>query len=216
MDESWAAPSHFGIAVHEGKPHEGLDFHLGKGTLIRGRVSTAADHKPAAHQTVTVIAQKSRNATPSLVRWATTDNDGRYAIRVGPGPYTIFGPRESKQVELKVADEETIEHDIEVTTTPSSMLTGIVQAGGKPLANALVNGSLVHFPHTGFEVTTNGAGRFEANRRRNPMIVYAPIPGGRSPDSCWSPRTRKPSRSRKPRGEGLGRVVDRPASRARG
>ena len=46
VDESWAAPSHFGIEVEEGKPREGLDFHLGKGTLIRGKVATAPDNKP--------------------------------------------------------------------------------------------------------------------------------------------------------------------------
>ena len=92
-----------------------------------------------ANQTVTVIQQESNNASPMLVRWATTDSDGRYAIRWVrvPTPYSALA--ESKHVELKVAGEETIEHNIEVTTTPRSILTGIVRAGGKPLVSALVS-----------------------------------------------------------------------------
>ncbi len=67
-----------------------------------------------------------------------------------------------------MAGEETIEHDLKVTTAPLSILTGIIRAGGKALASALVSPEHTSWPHKGFEVTTDRTGRFEAERRRNP------------------------------------------------
>src|SRR5262249_40946106 len=99
-DERGAAPSRQGLPVRGGQPKKGLDFRLSQGTLIRGRVTLGRDRKPAAGQTVTLIEQGSPITQEvggtwaqreELVRWATTDRDGRYAIRVGPGTYRMRG-----------------------------------------------------------------------------------------------------------------------------
>ena len=39
-DDQWAAPSKMGIVVKEGEPRDGLDFRLGKGTLIHGQAQS--------------------------------------------------------------------------------------------------------------------------------------------------------------------------------
>jgi beta-lactamase regulating signal transducer with metallopeptidase domain/protocatechuate 3,4-dioxygenase beta subunit len=190
-DERWAAPSRQGLVVREGEPRKGLDFRLGKGTLIRGRVTLGRDRKPAAEQTVTFVEQGSPIGEQvggrwaqreQLVRWATTDKDGRYAIRVGPGTYQVRGPGVGQQDDLEVKEAGTIERDFHLERLPRGRITGEVVArvvGGKPVAGAVVRGESMGSPgHAGIEVVADGSGRFETERWRDRMWVYARNPEG--------------------------------------
>src|SRR5262249_25641118 len=92
-DEDWAAPSRLDMVVREGKPVEGVDFKLTKGTVIRGTVTVGPAGRPAANQYIMLI--ESAGQAPAEVRekddrlWrevrrqfgAMTDSKGRYSIR---------------------------------------------------------------------------------------------------------------------------------------
>jgi beta-lactamase regulating signal transducer with metallopeptidase domain len=191
-DERWAAPSRRGLLVREGQPQKDLDIRLGKGTLIRGRVTLGRDRKPAEGQTVTLIEQGSPIAQEvggvwaqreDLVRWALTDKDGRYRVRVGPGTYKLAGPNSPHQwEELTVMAKETLERDFHLDRLPRGRLTGEVVAravDGKPVAGAIVKGeSIGALGHAGLEAVADGRGRFEVERWRDKMWLYARNPAG--------------------------------------
>lgn len=99
-DEGWAAPSISGLIMHEGTQRTDLFVPLGKGTLVSGTVFHKGTGKPLAKTTVTLIEHGAKidkkalagnralsNGSEALVRWTSTDKDGRYTIRVGRGYY---------------------------------------------------------------------------------------------------------------------------------
>ncbi len=123
-DDEWAAPSHVGVVVQEGWEVGGIDFHLGPGAVIRGRVTLGPENKPVegkgavlSQNAGTIPEQLKRgdeSYTPDVhyVRWAYTDADGRYTFRVGPGTYTVNIPGESKAQEVEAVEGETYEINI--------------------------------------------------------------------------------------------------------
>ena len=50
QDKDWAAPSRLDVVVGEGKPVEGVDFKLTRGTIIRGRVTVGSGNRPVPKQ----------------------------------------------------------------------------------------------------------------------------------------------------------------------
>jgi beta-lactamase regulating signal transducer with metallopeptidase domain len=191
-DDQWAATSIQGVHVREDEPREDLKFRLGKGTLIHGNITLGRDKKPAANQTVTLIEQGAPIAPElrgnwghdreSLVRWATTDKDGRYSIRAGPGEYRFYQSGD-KQENLTVRDEQTIERNFHIDRLPRGVLKGEALAhavDGKPVAGAIIKGeSIDALGHAGFEVVANDKGHFETERWRDKMHVYARSPDGK-------------------------------------
>jgi beta-lactamase regulating signal transducer with metallopeptidase domain len=183
-DEKWAAPSKTGVVVGEGTPREGLDFRLGKGTIVRGKATVGPDDKPAAKQTITLIELGSDLApqanrtekTESLVRWAETGADGRYAIRVGPGRYQIMGPLHRNEEEVTVKEEKTIDKDFHLAHL-SELLKGVVlaeTADGKPVAGAILRGATSIFEGSSeFEAVADEKGRFELKRYPARTFLYA-------------------------------------------
>ena len=49
-DQDWAAPSRLDVVVREGKPVEGVDFKLSRGTVIRGTVTVGPGNRPQSDQ----------------------------------------------------------------------------------------------------------------------------------------------------------------------
>ena len=190
IDENWAAPSKTGVVVGEEAPHESLDFRLGKGTIVRGKVTVGPDDKPAAKESIGLMEQGS-DITPrtswarteELARGAETGADGRYAIRVGPGRYRITGPGQYDGEEVTVKEEETIDKDFHLPR-PSGweQLKGVVLAetvDGKPVVGAILRGEPARFDgQRGFEAVADEKGRFELQRRAVKMSVYARNPEG--------------------------------------
>jgi hypothetical protein len=56
-DETWAAPTRTGIVALEGRPRGGLDFTLGPGTLVHGRVTEGAGRSPSRRVGVSLIEE---------------------------------------------------------------------------------------------------------------------------------------------------------------
>lgn len=187
-DTVWAAPTYWNIIVREGEPLTGFVFQFDKGTLIQGKVTVGKDERPAAAQTITLIQRGPPNPAEEgggrrergeLVRWATTDKDGKYAIRVSRGEFEFWGPGEQRQA-LKVQAEKTITKDFHLPRLPRGPLTGVVLApNGNPVPGAMVKGeSIGALSHAGFETITDDKGRFHTERWRDKMQLRASNPDG--------------------------------------
>ena len=98
-DDQWAAPSKTGIVVEEGEPRDGLDFRLGKGTLIRGKVTFDAKNMmmwatkgqpiELTQEGNAIAAPPGQTTAEQLSRLVPTDREGGFAARVGPGRFKI-------------------------------------------------------------------------------------------------------------------------------
>jgi beta-lactamase regulating signal transducer with metallopeptidase domain len=180
-DETWAAPSKTGIVVKENEPRTGLDFRLGKGTILRGKVTVGPDDKPGAKQNITLIELGSD--PESLVRWAETGADGRYSIRVGPGRYQITGPTHRGGEEVTVKGEEKIDKDFHIAHLSELVpLKGVVLAqtvDGQPVGGAILRGMEARFDRfSPVDAVADEKGRFELNRPAARVFLYARNPEG--------------------------------------
>jgi beta-lactamase regulating signal transducer with metallopeptidase domain len=189
-DENWAAPSKTGIVVGEGAPREGLDFRLGKGTILRGKVTVGPDDKPAAKQSIglmeqgsDIVPQTNQARNEELARGTQTSADGRYAIRVGPGRYRITGPGDHVGEEVIVKEEQTIDNDFHLARLPEwEPLKGVVLAetvDGKPVAGAIMRGESARFDgFSPFEGVADAKGRFDLKRPAVRAFLYVRNPQG--------------------------------------
>ena len=193
-EKDWAAPSRLDVVVREGKPVEGVDFKLGRGTLIRGTVTVGPTNLPAAKQYVTV--DETGGQPPKDLReegdrsWRQvqrqfgnlTDSGGHYAIRVGPGTYTIVGPPRTGDEKVIVKDETEIVRDFKMPRPEKGTLTGrVILAGGsdKPIAGATVEIVARNRLAIPFQVTADADGRFDAERDLDPLVICAKSPDGK-------------------------------------
>jgi hypothetical protein len=188
-DESWAAPSKTGIVINEGAPRMDLDFRLGKGTVIRGRVTLGRDSKPGAKQWIMLIEQGvaiprelggERAGQEALIRWATTDKDGNYSIRVWPGKYQISGPTRGQQDEIEIKADAVIEKDfrLERLNDVDVVLKGLVLAhagDGKPVAGAIVRYFSTGLPTN---AVADERGRFQTITSGDKIFLHARSPDG--------------------------------------
>lgn len=209
VDDAWAAPSHTGIMMREDRPRDDLDFHLTRGTLIRGTLTIGTDRKPVIEKTVTLVQNGAelpkewsiRVGPPyereRSVRWAKTDRDGRYEFRVGPGKYTLLGalgPAQSEQRDLTVVTEEEILQDFhfaEAQEVARVKLTGIVlnKADKKTgIHDTLVTGiadATGRLAGGHFQAVTDAGGRFTAERFLNNYVLYARSADGTLAGTEW-------------------------------
>ena len=151
-DTEWAARSRTGVVVHEGESRAGLDFPLGKGTLLTGRVVLGPERTPQAGKNVTLIQEgaplseafrgiEAEGSTESLVRFTETDADGRYRLRVGPGTFKLREPTRGVTwtVKVETLDAAEVVNDFPVETPPTpTAITGVVveetPKGRRPVA----------------------------------------------------------------------------------
>jgi hypothetical protein len=113
LDENWAASSCTVAQLTEDQPVDGLEFRLNRGTVLRG-MATTADGSARANATVTLIQSARLPApvkSPDLVRWATTDSQGRYHFRIGPGTYELFCPDHKTRRPLKIDSQPEMVED---------------------------------------------------------------------------------------------------------
>jgi beta-lactamase regulating signal transducer with metallopeptidase domain len=194
MDETWAAPSRTGVLVREGEPQHGLDFILGPGTLLRGRLTEEAGGAPVAGSDLILTQEGGRvpsalhgafGLEQELERRASTDSDGRYHFRVGPGRYTLRGTRRDIGAQaIDVRDEPEIVRDFTLATVRRAFFDGLVMestpAGDRPVARARYQkmplGTVMAWGAT--ESTTDAQGQLRDTRGPHEIIVYAQADGG--------------------------------------
>jgi beta-lactamase regulating signal transducer with metallopeptidase domain len=185
-DKEWAAPSRTGIVLHEGEPRAGVDFALTKGTLLHGRVTTGPDRTPVSGMLVLGQLGEIHRDRPTgqeqLGRSISTDAEGRYSVRVGPGEYQFWGA-DVEHDTFKVGSEAEIVHDVH-REGPRIPLAGVVvdaDAGDRPVAGALVSIQVI-FPNGGHsfsDAAADAEGRFRLSERfPHPTVVYARDPEG--------------------------------------
>ena len=172
VEDDVSAKSVNDILLAEGKDRKGVDFELMTGTLITGVISSGKEKKPVEGQTATLIQSGDNGAT--LVRWSTTNIDGRYRFRAGPGTYTLRLAA-GKPLDVIVADESKLTFDKNLDRLPRGTLTGlVVDADGNPQANVSVMGESVNAPgHAGLKTTTGEDGRFKTERWNDDMSLLA-------------------------------------------
>jgi hypothetical protein len=170
-DGAWAAKSLDGVTFERDRPLRNLDFQLGQGTLIEGTLTIGANRAAFAQQTITIVQQPHifpprQGGFCRLVRWAKTDDDGYYRIRIGPGNYELMAPGGAKTF-LRIQQEEKVEQNFHVVRMPRAVLQGLVVDGqGKSIAGAHVRGA-------GFEITADGDGKFALERQTTQMRLHA-------------------------------------------
>jgi hypothetical protein len=166
LDKDWAAPSHVGISVKEGQRLTDLDFRLGRGTLLEGRMTVGPDRKPLANELIDIM-QKSVQPNAHLYTGARGDANGHYQIRLGPGTYEIRGPDWERQ-ELVIRDEPRIEKNFALPRPRLGPLHGLVvtREDGRPIAGAKVQAQAAEPSGGGFEdIVTDNQGRFTVEQR---------------------------------------------------
>jgi len=184
-DKDWTAPARLDVVVRPGKPVDGVDFQLAKGTMIQGTVTVG--NRPAASAYINLIEsgvnapeefrQKEDRVSRQVRRQlgASTDAQGRYAIRVGPGTYTLRGPQRTEDETIEVTDQPTIVRDFHLSGPGRGPLAGrVVGPDGRALVGATVKFlSGEDMRERGFAVKTSAGGRFEAERAVHHGYIYA-------------------------------------------
>jgi hypothetical protein len=152
LDRNWAVASRTTAPAEERKSLEGIDLVLLKGTLLHGRITQGPGREPAAGLPIVIREEGAslpkelvtmRQDHAELLRFGTTDSEGRYCFRVGPGHYTLVGQATPGPIALNVKDETEIVRDIALASSRATRtLRGIViertPAGDRPVDGAVV------------------------------------------------------------------------------
>ena len=204
IDEDWAARSRGGIVPREGMTIQHVDFHLDRGTVFTGRVTTAPDHAPAVGETV-VLSERGASAErlfsgvqtevpwvgeeriETLLRWAKTDGDGRYAFRIGPGTFSKPDKSSPFDEPIQVGDEPEIVYDYQIDrpARSESIFVTVRKAGpnGAIASDALIvalrdrpSNPLVYA--FAIAMKADSSGRLAMKRSRSIAGFYARSPDG--------------------------------------
>jgi beta-lactamase regulating signal transducer with metallopeptidase domain len=184
VDPDRAAANITGITMHENQPRSGLDFRLGPGTIFEGRLTSGSKAAPIAGATLSVVAvgpplpeslmRDIKGQHANLCRWAETDADGRYKLRLGRGNYQIAAP-DWKYHDFTVGAEPTITRDFHLPRLPRGPVNITVRnADGSPAAGVTLRSNAFG------EGRTDAAGHFHIDRSQDAALVYAVDSDGRN------------------------------------
>lgn len=192
-DERWAAAPQTGFAVLPGIPTPDKDFTLRPTTRVYGRVTLGQQKKALAGQNLFLgqhgadlsslpdvklpNPEKSRSSVrPSLAFWQTTDKDGRFEFRVGPGKFQLAGVHQVKRVDLTITNQAEIEINLHSPREAKGRLKGLVVSGSppRPVAQARIT-SVYKARASGYPFATrcDAQGRFDVERLRHPVVLLA-------------------------------------------
>ncbi|MFO0956605.1 MAG: redoxin domain-containing protein [Isosphaeraceae bacterium] len=184
----WASPARLDVVVREGKVADGIDFRLGKGTIVRGQITVGPDDRPVAKQYIAL--DESGQELPNDLRvpedrvhrqahrqWGMlTDADGRYAFRVAAGTYTIHGPPRTEYPKITVTDQEEIVRVFRMPRPEKGPIAGRVVVVGKEevgVAGAKVDIVACSLRSAGGRVLAGDDGRFQTERALDPLVIHA-------------------------------------------
>jgi hypothetical protein len=179
-DPDWVSPSRLDVIVSEGKPADGVDFKLTRGTLVSGTVRVGPGNLPAANQFIR-LAEKGSGSPSELTNIGRTvstktDQSGRYSMRVGSGTYTLIGPPRTSADTITIKDESEIIRDFQMPRPEKGTLTGRVVVAGsrdKGVARATVYIAAANGYSSPITVIADEGGRFHVERRLDPILVCA-------------------------------------------
>ncbi len=198
IDDEWAAKSLSCVIVREGVAQTGLDLTLERGSLVWGKVTVGPESKPAAGRGVMLTERGSdvppgqfknqaRPLNDEFMRVADTDENGRYAFRVGPGRYQLDGPGRpgdrSEPIELEIVAGRDVERDFHLPRDdrPRRTVRGTVRAndaGGAPIAGAVMVVQPIASRPPEASGYADDRGRFAMPRFTGKVILYARSPAG--------------------------------------
>ena len=201
IDDEWAATSRAGVVVREGVPQAGLDLTLERGkraAVVWGRVTVGRDARPAPAQPVGLdeegpaippgtFKNQPAGLNDAFQRIADTDEDGRFAFRVGPGSYRLRGPHipgvRDGTLDLKVVAGQQYERNFSLPrdNRPWKTIHGVVRAKdarGAPIADAIMVLEPVGARDPSGQGSADEMGRFEILRKTDKVIIYARSPEG--------------------------------------
>jgi 5-hydroxyisourate hydrolase-like protein (transthyretin family) len=144
-DQNWAAELKTDITVEKKKDISDLNFDLRTPTKITGRIAVRASGRPAVNQSVSLEQSgMDTNSNPQLrrsqggnqyvpplnhYRQTTTDADGRFEFKVGPGRFLLRGSRNAAQQQFTVKDEPALNFDFTVERPDRGPFTAQIDAG---------------------------------------------------------------------------------------
>lgn len=182
VDDRFAAEGHLGVVVEAGEEIDGLDFELGDGTILEGRLTQESDGVPMPGSVVgvTLLADEPfQRRDAGNARALRTDEAGRFRIRVGPGRFRVWDSNFRAVAIVEVEDQESIEVNLTIPAPdPLVPFTVIVRDGkpdGEPVPGALIQGRTAGYRL--FE-TADDVGRFEFERVPDAMLLLATSPDG--------------------------------------
>lgn len=188
----FAAPSQVTPLLKEQEERNDLDFTLSTGTLIRGRATVGKSSRPAKGETVTLVQQAGHvpearqhygSTTINLVRWVETDDDGRYAFRVGPGEFTLQLPHQphEQRESLTIKDQREVVRDYHAEHPERGTLTGrVTLPDGQSAEKAIVHGHGTPISRgAGFRCRTDRNGHYKTERWAEATLLMAVSADGR-------------------------------------
>lgn len=187
-DPEWAAPSRLDVIVREGKPVDGVDFRLSRGTVLRGTVTVGTARRPVVNEYI--YLEESGAAAPEEFRvkgdsfahgigrqlGVRAGQDGRYEIRTGPGNYTLVGPARTNRVKLTIKAEPELVNNFEMPRPEKGPISGrvvLAAAREKGVAGATVEIDAANLRSVPVVVKTDANGRFRVDRDLDPLVVWA-------------------------------------------
>jgi hypothetical protein len=195
-DADWASVMQSGIVVRPNTPVADVDFDLQRAVRVTGRMIDRTTKKPIAgqrfrlHQVAKsesvssadlgVEAEENRRriSAPDIYRYATSDDDGRFEFRVGPGDYSAYGPSQVNMQKFHVEPGSEVV-SLEFTTPRPEVgeLRGFVITGSppKPVPGAIITG-ISKNPRNNFgefRETASEKGHFRGQRSMHNMVLHA-------------------------------------------
>lgn len=192
-DEKWAAPAIDGLVVKAGEPIEGLTFELRPATRLFGQVTVGPENKPVEGQQMYSYQYgkglheledvelpnpdgQNHAVQPNYVRHMTTDEHGRFEFFVGPGNYSLRGPKQVEIEKFDVTDEASLEFNFNSPREETGPLRGRIVTGDppRPVPHAKIWGVYGH-QRAGrdLDMTADEQGTFSAIRERHPTTLQA-------------------------------------------
>jgi hypothetical protein len=197
-DDQWAAPAIDGLIVRTNKAVEALEFELRPATRIHGQVTLGADKKPVVGQQMMLRhdgrdlhnlagvglpnpSGKNRWVQPHLVRWATTDKEGRFEFFAGPGKFVLSGPSQVKAEQFEVIDESELLFNFTAPRPEIGTFAGRVVTGDppRPVAGAIIEGKYrAHIGSRDLRLRADVQGYFNGERLLHATVLRAVSPYG--------------------------------------
>jgi len=126
VDDRWGVASIPRVVARENATVDGLNFGLAEGTVVRGRLTAGAGKRPVAGESIMLKEEAGEFPAElrvgpradlvrdelSFDRMVTTDADGGYRFRVGPGSYTLYHPTTHRTVTVAVEREREVVKDM--------------------------------------------------------------------------------------------------------